>query len=1109
MTAETRTEEGAAILEGARLPPTTASDTVLATKPSTPPFARQNTVPSPTQMATPKTRNLRGLTLPSPISPSTSSSTVQPNQFQSLGEGAASLVAQAPITPVRPATPNTPLLSNPSTASPLPATSPSGKASTKGKLKSLLPRSHHQSHSYFHAKVEIEQLASVPFVRGEFGVRWKFKSSVSPGDIKSDRHTPPADEGSAGGLLGKMKVRSMTGKGKGKEDSHGSGEFGMYQTSSNSSSPHLVSEGSRSTTLNSFSSYSSADSVPSRTSSTATTNTGYTTVSTTTNGSNKTVAPNGNLSRNFFSPRAGEVSPSKLGANQYLYSHSEDTEDSALFSPNQQQAFSSNAADPLSPGWEGAMSPNVLSPTGTITPANASSHPATHGAVSPRNLAYITPPSLSPSKGLVPYRPLKDHSITYSFPLNAIVKFDIARSGGSGPDGKPRPNLQASELKLVVIQRVIPDDPDGPPQNPRLGAIYLNLAEYVGKGRVERRYLLKESRLSIELTYVSGNSEYVAPPLPKAEIMGGIENFLVQNENLNKQRTKDIYGYTYGPYRDKEELEVDLLGQANADLLEDDVPIDAGGLKAAVSRDPYAIPSESESEMDVQGSEAATTTTGIDQSRRMFLKSLGKSPTMSSDKAQQTKGTVTSKEAEKLRRRQIKREERQRRFRLELDKNPYALPPSSGESATESEPEEKEESEEEDGFESAPEDDDGGKVDTASIQHTDESHSSAGHSSGHDHQRHYRPRGTNPDVSLASFATFDIQRLPLAYGPKTTEVLIDAIFNPTLTTDKSKENPFTLYISPGDLARMKDDERRALMENHGGPARVLARTAAPSMRSNGRSYSHATSNSTTTTSDSGRSHETDDHLEGLRSPDTIVGQPVRRQSPTGLGLAGVPLNRDRDATIDGTADRPPQQGGVGGLLQSFQKHRKDKVHEGKKRGVPKRSDTKRSGSSAASHSPNSMNVLGSPVFVQEPAGMDSEDVGYGTLRRSGDSNFSNMRANNSSSASLSSTSHGSRSGHGHGAPLPPLPVNASGRATPTSRPLTRQNTTASNDLSVPDGRMDRTGFVKGSHGGGSASPVPAPGLGNSFNRWWKGLGGAHGSSPGANHHKAAPTAVAS
>lgn len=32
-----------------------------------------------------------------------------------------------------------------------------------------------------------------------------------------------------------------------------------------------------------------------------------------------------------------------------------------------------------------------------------------------------------------------------------------------------------------------------------IGAVYLNLAEYVGKGKVERRYLLKESRVNATL----------------------------------------------------------------------------------------------------------------------------------------------------------------------------------------------------------------------------------------------------------------------------------------------------------------------------------------------------------------------------------------------------------------------------------------------------------------------------------------------------------------------------------------------------------------------------------------------------------------------------------
>jgi hypothetical protein len=42
---------------------------------------------------------------------------------------------------------------------------------------------------------------------------------------------------------------------------------------------------------------------------------------------------------------------------------------------------------------------------------------------------------------------------------------------------------------------------------------------------------------------------------------------------------------------------------------------------------------------------------------------------------------------------------------------------------------------------------------------------------------------------------FDVSKLPLAYGPRTTETLIEAIFNPVPTSSK-KESPFTYYAPP-------------------------------------------------------------------------------------------------------------------------------------------------------------------------------------------------------------------------------------------------------------------------------------------------------------------------
>jgi hypothetical protein len=91
----------------------------------------------------------------------------------------------------------------------------------------------------------------------------------------------------------------------------------------------------------------------------------------------------------------------------------------------------------------------------------------------------------TPARGITPYLPLKDHSVVWSQSLDTILKFDIDRETSY---------ILQNPLKLVIVQRIIPGDPHGNPQNPRLGAVYLNLSEYVGQGSVTRRYLLKESK---------------------------------------------------------------------------------------------------------------------------------------------------------------------------------------------------------------------------------------------------------------------------------------------------------------------------------------------------------------------------------------------------------------------------------------------------------------------------------------------------------------------------------------------------------------------------------------------------------------------------------------
>ena len=79
-----------------------------------------------------------------------------------------------------------------------------------------------------------------------------------------------------------------------------------------------------------------------------------------------------------------------------------------------------------------------------------------------------------------------------------------------------------------------PGDQNTP--RPRLGVVYLNLAEYVDEGPVTRRYLLRESKvnatlqLTLELTHIGGSDKFKAPPLRKGEVMAGVATLLEKSK---------------------------------------------------------------------------------------------------------------------------------------------------------------------------------------------------------------------------------------------------------------------------------------------------------------------------------------------------------------------------------------------------------------------------------------------------------------------------------------------------------------------------------------------------------------------------------------------------
>ena len=53
---------------------------------------------------------------------------------------------------------------------------------------------------------------------------------------------------------------------------------------------------------------------------------------------------------------------------------------------------------------------------------------------------------------------------------------------------------------------------------------------------------------------------------------------------------------------------------------------------------------------------------------------------------------------------------------------------------------------------------------------------------------------------------FDVHRLHVAYGPKMTEALIEALFNSVKTSEKRRESPFTYYEPKTNQA---SDRRRS------------------------------------------------------------------------------------------------------------------------------------------------------------------------------------------------------------------------------------------------------------------------------------------------------------
>ena len=93
------------------------------------------------------------------------------------------------------------------------------------------------------------------------------------------------------------------------------------------------------------------------------------------------------------------------------------------------------------------------------------------------------------ARGMTQWAPLQSYTVKWDRKVNIVVQMDVHRETS---------DLLPCELKLIVMQRVVHGDPNAPRQ-PRLGAVYINLAEYADAGAVSRRYLLRESKTNATL----------------------------------------------------------------------------------------------------------------------------------------------------------------------------------------------------------------------------------------------------------------------------------------------------------------------------------------------------------------------------------------------------------------------------------------------------------------------------------------------------------------------------------------------------------------------------------------------------------------------------------
>ncbi|TDL27953.1 hypothetical protein BD410DRAFT_894088 [Rickenella mellea] len=337
-------------------------------------------------------------------------------------------------------------------------------------------------HALFNARIHIKQLYNVPLIKGEFAAKWRIQNVTS--------HAP------GGSILGKVRQKhkehkeewmrrrtSDKGKGKGKENEGAEEAEPEHEKDGGEESDSDADDGVKDT---------------------------------------KTVASHSSSSRSIAPSSSSQSSQSSPRMNAFNLATQPQSQ-----SPTHSQSRSSTLNTSISDTNSSEISTSDTAMTTSTT-----------GSTTNASMSTTNDPNIpAPAKGRTAYVPLKDHNVLWDQTLSVGVQIGVQRE---------TLDLLPSELKIVVVQRVIHGDPDAP-HNPRLGAVYLNLAEYANTGPIERRYLLRESKtnatlqMTIELTHTGGEKSYHPPPLQKGEVMARVTGLLQREIGLGA----GLDGYDY------------------------------------------------------------------------------------------------------------------------------------------------------------------------------------------------------------------------------------------------------------------------------------------------------------------------------------------------------------------------------------------------------------------------------------------------------------------------------------------------------------------------------------------------------------------------------------